>query len=109
MKSLPLALFLALATLSPSSARADSIGRRPLFQRPPGAGARAAEPHVVQEPDKTVYKKKTVIDFNDVTLEGELTKPEGSYVINRKKTKFGSLIKLRGDFLPELQRSVDNL
>jgi hypothetical protein len=59
--------------------------------------------------DKVVYKKKTVIDFNDVTLEGELTKPEGSYVLNRKKTKFTSLIKLRDNFLPELQKSVDNL
>jgi hypothetical protein len=64
---------------------------------------------VIQEADKTVYKKKTVIDFNDVTLEGELTKPEGSYLLNRKKTRFGSLIKLRNDFLPELQKSVDNL
>jgi hypothetical protein len=128
MRSLLSTLFLALAAISLSSARAESIGRRPLLERSPGAGTRAesigrrpllerspgagagaAEPQVVQEPDKTVYKKKTVIDFNDVTLEGELTKPEGSYVINRKKTKFGSLIKLRGDFLPELQRSVDNL
>jgi len=69
----------------------------------------ASEPKVVQEADKTVYQKKTVIDFNDVTLEGELTKPEGSYLLNRKKTKFGSLIRLRNDFMPELQKSVDNL
>ena len=64
---------------------------------------------LIQESDKTVYKKKTVIDFNDVTLEGELTKPEGSYLLNRKKTRFGTLIKLRNDFLPEMQKSVDNL
>ncbi|MGC4114158.1 MAG: hypothetical protein QM765_05945 [Myxococcales bacterium] len=69
----------------------------------------AGEAKTIQEADKTVYKKKTVIDFNDVTLEGELTKPEGSYLLNRKKTKFGNLIKLRNDFLPELQKSVDNL
>ncbi|MGI5860685.1 MAG: hypothetical protein ACOX6T_01360 [Myxococcales bacterium] len=73
-----------------------------------GAPAAFAQ-NVIQEADKTVYKKKTVIDFNDVTLEGELTKPEGSYLLNRKKTRFGSLIKLRNDFLPELQKSVDNL
>ncbi|MHB8418526.1 MAG: hypothetical protein ACYDCL_10650 [Myxococcales bacterium] len=64
---------------------------------------------VVHEADKTVYKKKTVIDFNDVTLEGDLTKPEGSYILNRRATKFGSLIKLRDNFNPELQKSVDNL
>jgi hypothetical protein len=74
-----------------------------------GGASAGAEPSAVQGADKTVYKKKTVIDFSDVTLEGELTKPEGSYVINRKKTKFGSLVRLRSDFLPELQKSVDNL
>jgi hypothetical protein len=77
-----------------------------------GAAPRASaqeDDKVVHEPDKTVYKKKTVIDFNDVTLEGDLTKPEGSYILNRRATKFGSLIKLRDNFNPELQKSVDNL
>ncbi len=69
----------------------------------------AAATALAQAGEKVVYKKRTIIDFNDVTLEGELTKPEGSYVLNRKKTKFTSLIKLRGDFIPELQKSVDNL
>jgi len=58
---------------------------------------------------KVEYSKKTVIDFNDVTLEGTLTKPEGSYLLDRKKTKFSSLIRLRESFLNELQTSVDNL
>ena len=64
---------------------------------------------VVQEPDKVVVRKRTVIDFNDVTIEGELTKPEGSYVLNRNKARFPSLIRLRDDFNPELQKSADNL
>ena len=75
-----------------------------------GASATAfAQDRVVQEADKVVYKKTTVVDFNDVTLEGELTKPEGSYMMNRARSNFKSLIQLRGDFLPELQKSVDNL
>ncbi|NOK05879.1 MULTISPECIES: hypothetical protein [Myxococcus] len=64
---------------------------------------------VVQEEDRTVVRKKTVIDFTDVAVEGELTKPEGSYVLHRKKTDFQSLIKVRDNFDPELQKSVDNL
>ena len=64
---------------------------------------------VIQEADKTVYRKKTVIDFTDVAVEGELTKPEGSYAISKKKTSFKSLIKVRDNFNPELQKSVDNL
>ena len=64
---------------------------------------------VVQEADKVVVRKRTVIDFNDVTVEGELTRPEGSYVLNRNRTRFPSLIRLRDDFNPELQKSADNL
>ena len=58
---------------------------------------------------KTVYKSKTVIDFSDVTIEGELTKPEGSYLGTRKSSQFNKLILVREDFRPELLMSVDNL
>ncbi len=68
-----------------------------------------AEDKVVREADKTVFRKKTVIDFTDVAVEGELTKPEGSYSVSKKKTTFKTLIKLRDNFNPELQKSVDNL
>jgi hypothetical protein len=64
---------------------------------------------VIQEADKVVVRKRTVIDFNDVTVEGELTKPEGSYVLNRNRTRFRSLVRLRDNFNPELQKSADNL
>ncbi len=77
------------------------------------AGTKAApaegEKRVVQEADKTIVRKRTVIDFGDVSVEGELTKPEGSYLLNRNKTRFQSLIKLRDNFNPELQKSADNL
>jgi len=69
----------------------------------------AQEDKVIQEEDRTVYRKKTVIDFTDVAVEGELTKPEGSYALSKKKTRFDSLIKVRDNFNPELQKSVDNL
>ena len=73
------------------------------------AGPALAEDKVVREADKTVFRKKTVIDFTDVAVEGELTKPEGSYAISKKKTTFKTLIKVRDNFNPELQKSVDNL
>ena len=68
-----------------------------------------AQDNVIQEEDRVEYQKKTVIDFSDVNIEGELTKPEGSYIKNRKKTRFRSLIELRGNFRPELRRSVSRL
>jgi len=55
------------------------------------------------------YKKRTVIDFSDVTIEGELTKPEGSYLVNRKKTRFKNLIEVRAHFRPELNKTVNAL
>ena len=64
---------------------------------------------IIQEADKVVVRKRTVIDFNDVTVEGELTRPEGSYVLDRNRTRFRSLIRLRDNFNPELQKSADNL
>ncbi len=67
------------------------------------------EVKVIQEEDRTVFRKKTSIDFTEMAVEGELTKPEGSYVLNRKKTDFQSLIRVRDNFNPELQKSVDNL
>lgn len=65
--------------------------------------------NVVQEADKTVFRKKTVIDFTDVSIDGELSKPEGSYSVAKNKTKFKSLIQVRAHFNPELQKSVDSL
>lgn len=92
MKRIIIAAALVFASLP---ARADD----------PPAGTK----HVIQEADKVIVRKRTVIDFNDVTVEGELTKPEGSYLLNRNKTRFQSLIKLRDNFNPELQKSADNL
>lgn len=79
------------------------------FASLPALAEDKAGPKVVQEADKVVVRKRTVIDFNDVTVEGELTKPEGSYLMNRNKTRFQSLIRLRDNFNPELQKSADNL
>jgi hypothetical protein len=80
-----------------------------LASLPALADDKATNAKVVQEADKVVVRKRTVIDFNDVTVEGELTKPEGSYLMNRNKTRFQSLIRLRDNFNPELQKSADNL
>ena len=73
------------------------------------SGAAMAQDRVIEEEDRTEFQKKTVIDFSDVNIEGELTKPEGSYIKNRKATKFRNLIDLRGNFRPEMRRSVSKL
>jgi len=55
------------------------------------------------------YRKKTVIDFEDVLLEGELKKPAGAYITERHELSFKNLIKTRKNFEQEMFRSVDAL
>lgn len=59
--------------------------------------------------EQVMFKKTTIIDFSDVTITGELTKPEGSYLMNKKKANFDLLIRVRDNFLPEMIKTVDNL
>ena len=73
------------------------------------SGTAMAQDRVIRQADRTSYKAKTVIDFSDVSITGELTKPQGAYLLNRRKTRFTSLLKLRGNFLPELVNSTDEL
>ncbi len=68
-----------------------------------------AQDNIIQEEDTVKFNKKTVIDFSDVNIEGELTKPEGSYIKQKKKTRFRNLIDMRGNFVPELSRSMSKL
>lgn len=66
-----------------------------------------AAPAVAQ--DTVKYKSKTVIDLSGATIDGELTKPEGSYIVNRKLSRFSALIRLRMDFKPELKQAHNDL
>ncbi len=56
-----------------------------------------------------VYREKTVIDFEDVMLEGQIKKPSGSFLMDRTRTRFNNLINMKEDFNKELVRSVDLL
>ncbi|TNE44158.1 MAG: hypothetical protein EP343_30870 [Deltaproteobacteria bacterium] len=59
--------------------------------------------------DRVMYRKKTVIDFEDSTVEGELVKPEQSSYTVRGRAKFNSLIKYRLNFLNEMWNTARNL
>ena len=73
------------------------------------AAAPAIAQDTVQEEDRVSYRKKTSIDFSDVNISGELTKPEGAYVGVRKNIKFKNFIKVRANFRDKLSDSVDNI
>ena len=55
------------------------------------------------------YKKKTVYDFDDDLVEGELMRPDGEFIDTRKKAKHSTLIKIRENFIPEMLKSAEDI
>ena len=59
--------------------------------------------------DDTKYKAKTVYDFEDDMVEGDLQRPDGELVNSLKKTEHSSLIEIRKDFIPEMLKSLEDI
>jgi hypothetical protein len=55
------------------------------------------------------YKERTEIDFEGVDITGELVKPAGSLVMDRRKAQFNPLIRLRQDFDDKMKESIDEV
>lgn len=66
---------------------------------------------LAQESDEegVVYKKKTVISFDDDTIDGDLLKPDGAFVESRKRVRHSNLIRIRDDFRAQILNSVTKL
>ena len=57
------------------------------------------------EEPKVKYQKETIIDFEGLELEGELVRPQGNLILERKRANFNPLIRLRQDFDAEMKES----
>lgn len=69
-----------------------------------------ATPALAQDENRDVkYKERTEIDFEGVDVTGELVKPQGQLLLDRRKASFNPLIRLREDFNKEMQQSVDEV
>ena len=55
------------------------------------------------------YSKQTTISFEDDTIEGDLTRPDGEYVEARKKVKHSNMIRIREEFKDKVMQSVGEL
>ena len=64
---------------------------------------------LAQEEPTVVYKQKTEIDFEGIEVEGELVKPQGSLIQERRSVSFNPLIQLRKDFDSEMSMSVNDI
>ena len=60
------------------------------------------------EPDVR-YKAKTEIDFEDVSIAGELKKPHGAYLLDKRQSSFNPLIRLKSNFNQEMIDSVNQI
>ncbi|MGC4115859.1 MAG: adventurous gliding motility protein CglF [Myxococcales bacterium] len=54
-------------------------------------------------------KGPQVINFEDDTIQGDLTKPDGEYVEARKKVNHSNLIRIREEFRDKVLQSVSDL
>jgi len=61
------------------------------------------------EEPKVKYKKETIIDFEGIELEGELVRPQGNLILERKRANFNPLIRLRQDFNSEMKESAKEI
>lgn len=98
LTSLLIVVAVALATSSIAFAQGDGDG---------GDGGEVRE--IDGKRVRVQYKKKEVIDFDDVLIQGELKKPQGAYLLNRKKSDFSAMIEERAHFKGELVDSLDKI
>ena len=92
MTRMALGLVLGLSLLAPSLA---------LAQKAPAAKPAAG--------GDVTYKQKTVYDFDDDVVEGDLVRPDGEFVDSRRAAKHSSLIKIRENFIPEMLKSAEDI
>jgi hypothetical protein len=91
-----------LSGLSVTPALAQTHGGKVVVDEPMAAqkGGAAAASH---------YAKPTRFDFDDDEVEGGVMSPDGEVVNGVRNVRFGSLLKPRGSFVPELLKSVEGL
>ena len=88
-------LVLALILAAPTAAFAQAKGK-------PAADKGGGDAGVV-------YKQKTVYDFDDDVVEGDLVRPDGEFIDTRRGGKISSLIKIRQHFIPEMLKSAEDI
>jgi hypothetical protein len=69
----------------------------------------AAAQEKAQPQPRVEYEKKTVINFEDDTIEGDLKRPDGEYVEARQKVDHSNLIRIREDWKDKVMQSSGDL
>jgi hypothetical protein len=74
-------------------------------------GAAPGVAHAQEEGGESgiVYQKKTIVNFDEDTIDGDLTRPDAAYVESRKRVRHSNLIRIREDFREKILGSVNGL
>jgi hypothetical protein len=59
--------------------------------------------------DQIRANKKQSLNFEDELIEGTAQKPDLFYIFQKNNFKFKKLIKLRENFLPEMNRNAEDI
>jgi len=105
----PVVLFLMVASgvaLAQEAAKPAPAASPPPATAPAASSPRATAPAAE---DNTTYKAKTVYDFEDDMVEGDLQRPDGELIDSVRKVKHSSLIEIRENFIPEMLKSLEDL
>jgi hypothetical protein len=60
-------------------------------------------------PPKVEYEKKTVINFEEDTIEGDLKRPDGEYLEARRRVNHSNLIRIREDWREKVMQASGEL
>jgi hypothetical protein len=74
-----------------------------------GAATVLAQPKGKGGGGDIIYKKQTKYDFDDDVVEGDLVRPDDMFVESRDKARYGSLITIRENFIPEMLKSAEDI
>ncbi|PSM31990.1 adventurous gliding motility protein CglF [Haliangium sp. UPWRP_2] len=85
------------------------LGSATAQEQPAAGGGAAPAAGAAPGAGGVSYKQKTVYDFDDDTVEGDLVRPDGEMIDSTKRAKHSSLIKIRENFIPEMLKSVESL
>src|SRR5581483_8886098 len=95
-------LAIGIAVISATLGLGVGLSGRAMAQEAGGAAAGGGAAKGGGDDNGTTYKAKTVYDFEDDMVEGDLQRPDGELVNSLGKTQHSSLIEIRKDFIPEM-------
>ena len=101
-------LAIGIAVISATLGLGAGLSGRAMAQEAGGAAAGGGAAKAGGD-EGTTYKAKTVYDFEDDMVEGDLQRPDGELVNSLGKTQHSSLIEIRKDFIPEMLKSLEDV